>query len=103
MPIKKESMTSNVPFLSDSEVTCARCKACCCRQEAMLFGDTEVPDNLTEINIQGERSMARLEDGLCIALDRKTMTCTIYESRPWICAEFEMGEYECIAAREANL
>jgi len=69
----------------------------------MLFNDTEVPDNLIATTTQGERSMARLTDGWCIALDRNTMTCTIYEKRPWICREFEMGSYECIAARTDNL
>ncbi|MGL0870728.1 YkgJ family cysteine cluster protein, partial [Vibrio vulnificus] len=24
-----------------------------------------------------------------------TFMCTIYENRPWICREFEMGSYEC--------
>ncbi|MCP5084941.1 MAG: YkgJ family cysteine cluster protein, partial [Alphaproteobacteria bacterium] len=49
------------------------------------------------------RSMARLEDGWCSALDRNTMLCMIYEKRPWICREFEMGEYECISERAASL
>ncbi len=96
-------MRNEVASLNDTKVTCASCEACCCRQEAMLFNDTEIPDNLVEINSQGERSMARLEDGWCKALDRNTRLCTIYEKRPWICREFEMGEYECIAARSANL
>ena len=87
----------------DPEVTCANCEACCCRQEAMLFNDTEVPDVLIEINAQGEKSMARLDDGWCKALDRHTMVCTIYETRPWICREFEMGGYDCLSARADNL
>lgn len=65
----------------------------------MLFNDTQVPHELTEINAHGERSMVRLEDGWCIALNRKTMMCTIYENRPWICGEFEMGGDECLSAR----
>lgn len=96
-------MTNEVSTLPDAEVTCASCEACCCREEAMLFNDTEVPDNLTEKNTQGERSMVRLADGWCKALDRNTMTCTIYEKRPWICCEFEMGGNECIAARAVCL
>jgi len=35
--------------------------------------------------------MARLADGWCAALDRKTMRCAIYRVRPWICREFEEG------------
>ena len=41
--------------LPDPEVTCANCEACCCRQEAMLFNDTEVPDDLIEINTQARK------------------------------------------------
>ena len=47
-------------------------------------------------------SMERLEDGWCAALDRNTMMCMIYEKRPWICREFEMGGYECISERAAS-
>jgi len=97
-----EIMTKEVELSVDFEVSCDNCEACCCRQEAMLFGDTEVPDRFIEENEQGGMSMARLEDGWCAALDRKTMRCTIYEKRPWICREFEMGDYECLAARASK-
>ena len=43
--------------------------------------------------------MARLYDGWCAALDRNDMTCMIYENRPKICHDFEMGGYECLAER----
>jgi Fe-S-cluster containining protein len=86
-----------------TEVACVNCEACCCRLEVMLITDTGVPDNYIEIDKWGGRRMARLEDGWCSALDRSTMTCMIYDRRPWICREFEMGEYECISVRAANL
>lgn len=92
-------MTDEVSSLSGEKVTCAGCKACCCRLDAMLFDDPAVPENLIEINAQGGMSMAQLADGWCAALDRKTMLCTIYELRPWICREFVMGESECLDAR----
>ncbi|MCW8860422.1 MAG: YkgJ family cysteine cluster protein [Deltaproteobacteria bacterium] len=95
-------MINEVESLRDLEVTCTNCEASCCRLEAMLFNDTEIPDKFIVINTRGESSMKRLEDGWCAALNRKTMTCTIYEKRPWICREFEMGEDECISARAAN-
>jgi Fe-S-cluster containining protein len=44
--------------------------------------------------------MLRLDDGWCAALDRDTMMCTIYERRPLICREFEMGAPECLTERE---
>lgn len=81
------------------EVTCANCKACCCRLEAMLFNDTGVPNRYIITDKEGRKSMARLKDGWCAALDRDTMRCTIYRKRPWICREFKMGGDDCISVR----
>lgn len=69
----------------------------------MLFNDPGIPEHFIRSDARGEMSMVRLADGWCVALDRKTMTCTIYAQRPWICREFEMGEAECLAARAENL
>lgn len=99
----KKTMTRQTNDPPETNVSCAQCEACCCRQEAMLFGDAEVPDDLTVINPLGKQSMARLADGWCVALDRKTKRCTIYDKRPWICREFEMGGDECLAARAEHL
>ena len=96
-------MTIEARTLPDTEVNCANCEACCCRLEVMLISDTGVPNNFIETDKWGGQTMARLEDGWCSALDRNTMICTIYEKRPWVCREFEMGEYECISERAANL
>ncbi len=89
--------------LPDSGVTCANCEASCCRLEVLLITDTGVPGYFVEMDNWGGMKMARLEDGWCSALDRNTMRCMIYHNRPWICREFEMGESECIAARDATL
>ncbi|MBU1055404.1 MAG: YkgJ family cysteine cluster protein [Proteobacteria bacterium] len=96
-------MTIDFTTLPDSEVSCVNCEACCCRLEVMLITDTGVPDNFIEIDKWGGMTMKRMEDGWCSALDRNTMLCNIYENRPWVCREFEMGEYECIYERAANL
>ena len=88
--------------LPGAGVTCANCEACCCRLEVILITDTGVPDAYIEIDEWGGRRMARLDDGWCAALDRKDMTCMIYENRPKICRDFEMGGYECIVERTAN-
>ena len=96
-------MTVEATTPPDTEVTCENCEACCCRLEVMLISDTGVPDNFIENDKWGGRRMARLDDGWCAALDRNTMACLIYEKRPWVCREFEMGEYECISERAANL
>ena len=93
-------MTNEAESLpTDTRVTCANCEASCCRLEAMLFNDTDIPDKFIATDARGNMSMARLDDGWCSALDRNTMLCTIYEKRPWICREFEMGKYECISER----
>lgn len=88
--------------LPETNVTCADCMASCCRLEVMLITDTGVPSRFIETDEWGARTMARLSDGWCAALDRNTMACTIYEKRPLICREFAMGDYECLAERAAN-
>lgn len=96
-------MTIDVSHLPEGEVACSNCEACCCRLQVMLITDTGVPDHFIETDKWGGRSMARLDDGWCSALDRNTMLCTIYAVRPLICREFEMGSYECIAERAASI
>lgn len=80
-------------------VTCATCEACCCRLEVMLMGDDDVPARLTVEDSWGGTVMRRLGDGWCAALDRSTMKCTIYERRPMICAEYQMGGSDCVEER----
>jgi Fe-S-cluster containining protein len=96
-------METKSETLPDNEVTCANCEACCCRLEVMLLTDTGVPAYFVEVDKWGGKTMARLEDGWCAALDRNTMKCMIYENRPWVCREFVMGDYECISERTANM
>lgn len=85
--------------VSAEKPTCANCRASCCRLEVMLISDTGVPKQHISVDQWGGETMRRLEDGWCSAIDRKTFMCTIYENRPWICREFEMGSYECIQER----
>lgn len=96
-------MTSNVNTIPSSEVTCGNCDACCCRLEVLLITDTGVPDRYIETDKWGAMTMSRLDDGWCAALDRNSMKCSIYDKRPWVCREFEMGSYECIVEREENM
>ena len=84
---------------SEEPISCSNCRAACCRLEVMLIGDTGVPDRHIVVDEWGAESMRRLEDGWCSAIDRQTFLCTIYENRPWICREFEMGSYECLEER----
>ncbi|MEH6469716.1 MAG: YkgJ family cysteine cluster protein [Halopseudomonas sp.] len=85
----------------ESSATCSSCEACCCRLPVMLITDTGVPERLIATDRWGASTMERLDDGWCSALDRNTMMCQIYQNRPLICREFEMGESECIAERAA--
>ncbi len=98
MNIEVISVTDSDNLLN-AEVTCSTCKANCCRLEVMLITDTGVPEQYIQEDKWGAMSMARLDDGWCAALDRSTMLCSIYDKRPWICREFEMGGYECIDER----
>src|SRR5690606_483173 len=96
-------MTIELTTLPDPPKTCATCLACCCRLEVMLVTDTGVPDRYIDTDAWGGQVMARLDDGWCAALDRQTLLCTIYDQRPLICREFEMGESECISERKEHL
>ena len=60
----------------------------------MLITDTGVPQRFIDTDDWGGEVMLRLDDGWCAALDRDTMMCTIYELRPLICREFEMGAHQ---------
>jgi Fe-S-cluster containining protein len=68
----------------------------------MLITDTGVPKVHIKTDRWGAETMIRLDDGWCSALDRSTLLCTIYENRPWICREFEMGSYECKVERSED-
>ncbi|MEH6549722.1 MAG: YkgJ family cysteine cluster protein [Pseudomonadales bacterium] len=96
-------MTIEVTNLPTSEISCSNCRACCCRLEVLLITDTGVPQKYITTDSWGGEVMTRLNDGWCIALDRNTMMCTIYENRPWVCREFEMGSFECIAERTEHM
>ena len=89
---------------AEENVTCATCRACCCKLEVMLLGgDDEVPEALTRQDPWGGWIMHRLEDGWCAALDRRTRLCTIYEQRPFICRDYQAGDYDCLEQRAAGL
>jgi Fe-S-cluster containining protein len=101
MPI--EIKTVNTTPTSDIEVSCANCKACCCRLEVMLFTDTGVPERFIQTDKWGSETMRRLGDGWCAALNRDTYQCSIYANRPLVCREFEMASDECLTERELLL
>ena len=99
MPLKI-SMTGEASDLSAPKIACSNCQACCCRLEVMIVSDTGVPAEYIEIDRWGGQVMRRLADGWCVALDRDTYLCGIYDNRPWVCREFEVGSHECRVERE---
>ncbi|MFM2486248.1 YkgJ family cysteine cluster protein [Celerinatantimonas yamalensis] len=89
--------------IDTNEITCANCQACCCRLEVRIFTDTGVPDRFLNTDEWGGETMRRSDDGWCAALDRDTLRCSIYENRPLICREFEMGSPECQLERAESM
>ncbi len=81
------------------EISCSSCEACCCKLEVILMGEDAVPRHLTHEDAWGGEVMRRLDDGWCVALDRDSMLCNIYERRPGVCRDYEMGGVECIEER----
>ena len=65
----------------------------------MLMGEDDVPLELTAVDAWGGSVMARREDSWCAAVDRDTMLCTIYERRPSVCRDFELGGSDCLEER----
>ena len=76
-------------------IACERCQACCCQLQVILMPGDAPPPHLVETEEHGLDVMRRLDDGWCIALDRDTLRCTIYEVRPQVCRDFATGSREC--------
>ena len=96
-------MSQTIPHTqlpTEPEISCSTCAACCCQLEVMLFGDEGVPQRFIDTDQWGSEVMRRLDDNWCAALDRNSMRCTIYEVRPMICREFELGAAECLEERQ---
>lgn len=75
---------------------CSNCHASCCQFEVFIITDTGVPEEHIHTDEFDTQTMLRLEDGWCSALNRETLQCSIYEQRPWLCREFEMGSVDCL-------
>jgi Fe-S-cluster containining protein len=95
--MKTARIESNIE--EGAEVTCTSCRACCCKLEVMLMGEDDVPLSLVETDRWGGQVMKRLGDGWCAALDRATMLCRIYEQRPAICRDYQLGGTDCLSER----
>lgn len=67
---------------------CKGCAACCFRLLVTLDEGDKVPEHLIEKGESGGWEMKQREDGSCIALDRRTLLCTVYDQRPTACRAF---------------
>jgi len=83
----------------DPKVNCSNCDAVCCRLTVLVMPEDKTPRNLVAYDDHGLEVMARGEDGWCIALDHKTMSCGIYDQRPDACRRFTMGAGYCRSER----
>lgn len=95
-------MIINIKNESEVEVSCSNCRASCCRLEVMILSDTGVPEVHISRDKWGAETMLRLDDGWCSAVNRENFMCSIYENRPLICREFELGSFECMNERAAT-
>ena len=66
--------------------------------------DGDIVDEALVAAHDGVRCMDQRGDGACVALDAATMLCSIYETRPLTCREFNRGEGLCraVLARAAG-
>jgi Fe-S-cluster containining protein len=86
--------------LIDPTVHCDECEAVCCRLLVIVEPEDRVPRGPAGPYEEGLVVMLRNEDGWCAALDRQSMSCSIYELRPDTCRRFTMGGGYCRAIRE---
>lgn len=84
----------------DPSVSCSNCEAVCCRLTVVLNESDQIPEHLVAHGENGIETMAHGADGWCIALDRTTMSCSIYAQRPAVCRRFVMGAGYCRLERE---
>lgn len=84
----------------DPGVSCSNCQAVCCRLTVVLTADDQIAEHQVARADNGVATMAQGSDGWCVALDRATMSCSIYEQRPSVCRKFVMGAGYCRLERE---
>ena len=86
--------------INDRKESCEDCALCCQGWDVPLTEDDlrilPDPSAMAEPDPAGGYAgrMKRVDD-VCVALDRTTKRCTIYERRPHACRDFLLGGWEC--------
>lgn len=78
----------------DNLPACAGCGQCCHLLVELMPGVDVVPEAFV-VEHDGVRCLEQHGDGACIALDRVTRLCTIYDDRPQVCRQFDRGSGLC--------
>ncbi|HMB56207.1 MAG TPA: YkgJ family cysteine cluster protein [Arenimonas sp.] len=88
------------PASGTEVVDCDHCQAVCCRLTVVLMPEDDVAEHLRDRNENGVAVLAKGADGWCLALDRQTMRCSIYDTRPDTCRRFAMAGPYCRSERQ---
>jgi Fe-S-cluster containining protein len=83
-----------MPVSLDDLPPCIGCGSCCRLVVELAAGTDDVPEHMV-VEHDGVRCMDQDGDGACVALDRVTRSCTIYERRPQTCRDFNRGDPVC--------
>ena len=81
-------------------VCCSVCPAICCQLKVLLIAGDAPPQHFIDVDEHGQEIMGKGDDGWCAALDRQSMSCSIYAQRPFVCREFAMAGADCLDERE---
>ena len=86
---------------------CEGCGAACCRGYftssptkiiSLRFGEA-VPDSMTQWDESHVYKIMKIDAGVCIALDKETNRCNIYENRPFVCRDVNPNSMLCQTSR----
>ena len=92
-PEAKHLDESAIALVTADLPACAGCGRCCHLVVELRAGDL-VPAEMIAVHA-GARCMDQNGNGACVALDRATRLCTIYDARPQTCRDFNRGEALC--------
>lgn len=81
---------------------CQVCNQACCRMGYIIpikEGDI-IPEHLMEWDDSQVHRVMIMKGDICAAL--KDGQCMIYENRPTVCRDFEVGGQDCLTARKKH-